>query len=169
MGKLNGPYWYIVDSPSLKDALYQVYLKLAQWFFNVLSLCFCYCVIMEKKYCPSIEETWVPFTQGCIVPSWIEATPVVLKKIFCCVNLLSQFHYYLPFEKDVWTIFHPLHQICFVPSLAEIWPVLKRIFFWNCQLIFAKLLISLIWKRFSPLLEQNRVPFNKGSFVPSIA
>ena len=29
---------------------------------------------------PSFEETWIPFTQGCFVPSLVEIGPVVLEK-----------------------------------------------------------------------------------------
>ena len=29
---------------------------------------------------PSFEQTWIPFTQGCFVPSLIEIGPVVLEK-----------------------------------------------------------------------------------------
>ena len=35
---------------------------------------------LEKGFGPSFEETWFPFTQGCIVPSLIEISPVVLEK-----------------------------------------------------------------------------------------
>ena len=32
---------------------------------------------------PLFKQTWIPFTQGCFVPSWVETAPAVLeKKIF---------------------------------------------------------------------------------------
>ena len=33
-----------------------------------------------KKAGPSFEQTWIPFTQGCFVPSLIKIGPVVLEK-----------------------------------------------------------------------------------------
>ena len=51
---------------------------------------------------PSFEQTWIPFTQGCSVPSLVEIGPVVLeKKIFKVVNLFLLFPNHLPFGKDV--------------------------------------------------------------------
>ena len=73
-----------LKSPSRKDALCQVWLKLAQWFwrrrffknfFKVFSL--------FRNYLPlgpSFEQTWIPFTQGYFVPSLVEIGPVVLEK-----------------------------------------------------------------------------------------
>ena len=43
---------------------------------------FHYSVIISpwKKAGPSFEQTWIPFTQGCFVPSLVEIGPVVLEK-----------------------------------------------------------------------------------------
>ena len=79
-----------LESPSPKNALCQVWLKLAQWFLrtrflkfvNVFSL-FRYYLPLEKGLGPSFEQTWISFTQGCIVPNLIEINLAVLeKKIF---------------------------------------------------------------------------------------
>ena len=35
---------------------------------------------LGKGLGPSFEETWIPFTQGCFVPSLVEIGPVVLEK-----------------------------------------------------------------------------------------
>ena len=64
----------------------QVWLKLAQWFWRRIflnifnrNLLFRYYLPLEKEP----EETWIPSTQGCFVPSLVEIGPVVLeKKIF---------------------------------------------------------------------------------------
>ena len=70
-----------------KDALCQVWMKLAQWFWrrrflnfvNVFSL-FCNYLPLKKGWGSSFEQTWIPFTQGCFVPSLVEIGPVVLEK-----------------------------------------------------------------------------------------
>ena len=35
---------------------------------------------LEKGHGPSFEQTWIPSTQGCFVPSFVEIGPVVLEK-----------------------------------------------------------------------------------------
>ena len=35
---------------------------------------------------PSFEQTWIPITQGCIVPSLFEIGPVVQEKIFFFIS-----------------------------------------------------------------------------------
>ena len=63
-----------VQSPLLKDALCQVWVKSAQWlwrrrffnFVNVFSVFRNY-LPLEKSY----EQTWIPFTQGNFVPSLV--------------------------------------------------------------------------------------------------
>ena len=43
---------------------------------------FLYFVIISpgKRRGPSFEQTWIPFTQGCFVPSLVEIGSVVLEK-----------------------------------------------------------------------------------------
>ena len=46
------------------------------------------------------EQTYIPFTKDCFVPSLVENGSVVLEKIFFYfVNLFLLFRNYLPFEK----------------------------------------------------------------------
>ena len=59
-----------LESPSPKDPLFQVWLKLAQWFGRIIS--------PWKRAGPWIEQILIPFTQGCIVLSLVEIDPVVL-------------------------------------------------------------------------------------------
>ena len=73
-----------LESPSPKDALCQVLLKLAQWFwgrrfFLISTMYFPYFVIIFhwKRAGPLL---WIPLTQGCFVASLVEIGPVVLKK-----------------------------------------------------------------------------------------
>ena len=49
--------------------------------FLISSMYFHYFVIISpwKRAGPSFEQTWIPFTQGCFVPSLVEIGPVVLE------------------------------------------------------------------------------------------
>ena len=89
------------ESPSSKDALCKVWLKLAQWFWRRRFLNVCQCILafsqlslLGKGRGHSFEQTWIPFTQGCFVTSLVEIGSVVLeKKIFKfwqCIFAISQ-------------------------------------------------------------------------------
>ena len=76
-----------LEYPSLKDALGQVWLKLAQWFwrrrfFYVVNVFFAFSKLFPlcKGQGPSFEQNWIPITQLCFVSSLVEIGPVVLEK-----------------------------------------------------------------------------------------
>ena len=78
-----------LESSLPKDTLCQVWLILATWFlrgrfFLISSIYFRnYLPYLGIEQGPSFEQTWIPFTQECFVPSLFEIGPVVLeKKIF---------------------------------------------------------------------------------------
>ena len=55
-----------------------------------------------KGYCSSFDQTWIPFTQGCFVPSLIEIGPVILeKKIFKFRQFILLFRSHLPLKKGI--------------------------------------------------------------------
>ena len=66
----------------------QVWLKLAQQFLRrwfLIMFYFALFTILQlspvgKGNGPSLEQTWIPFTQGCFVPSYVKLGPVVLEK-----------------------------------------------------------------------------------------
>ena len=102
-------YWMVhCEFPSLKDALCQIWLKLAQWFWIRRSLTFVNVFLLFHNYLSfskgacglSFEQTIIPFTQGCFVPSLIEIGPMILeKKILNFVNVFYIFRNYLLLEK----------------------------------------------------------------------
>ena len=78
---------------------------------------------------PLFEQTRIPFTQGCFVPSLLENGPMVLEKIFGfgqCIFAISQLS---PLGKGHGPLFEQtinrisFTQECFVPSLVEIGPM----------------------------------------------
>ena len=66
-----------LEFPSPKDALCQIQMfKLAQSFWrSFLNLVNVFSILLV-----SIWKIWIPFIQGCIVPSLVEIDPVVLEK-----------------------------------------------------------------------------------------
>ena len=58
------------ESPSSKNTLCQVWLKLDQWFWRRR---------FWEGLSPSFEQTWIPFIKGYFVPSLVETGPVVLE------------------------------------------------------------------------------------------
>ena len=75
-----------LEFPLPKDALCQVWLKLAQrfWrrflnFVNVFSL-FCNIFLWKKDGILFIEQTWIPVIQRCFVPNLVEIGWMALEK-----------------------------------------------------------------------------------------
>ena len=74
-----------LESPLTKDALRQVWLKLAQWFWrrrflnlvNVFSL-FLHYLPLKKKVAPSLEQTILLITQGFFFRRLVAIVPVVM-------------------------------------------------------------------------------------------
>ena len=96
-------------------------------FFKISLMYFRYFIIISpwKRWGPSFEQTWFPFTEGCIVPSFVEIGQVVLEKnifkfcqcIFCYFIIISPSKKARPF---IWVNLSSITQGCFVPSLVKI-------------------------------------------------
>ena len=112
-----------------------VVLEMEEEFLNFVNvfLLICYYLPLEKGLVPSFEQTWIPFTKECFVPSFVEIGPVVLeKKILKFCEWFSLFSIIYP-----WT-WIPITKGCFAPTFVEIGPVVleKKIFLFR-QSIFA--------------------------------
>ena len=97
------------ESPSSKDALCQVWLKLAQWFWrrrflnfiNVFSLFRNY-LTLEKSGALHLNKLESPLPKDALCQVWLKLTLVLewfLRSFLNFVNVFSLFHYYLPLEK----------------------------------------------------------------------
>ena len=73
-----------LECHSPRFVLWQVWLKLAQWFWVYVLKNYYFGIISSGKWRgPSFEQPWIPFTQGSFFPSLVEIGQVVLeKKIF---------------------------------------------------------------------------------------
>ena len=102
-----------LESLSPKDALWQVWLKMAKWFWrrrflnfvNVFSI-FRYLYFfaisqlspLGKGQGPSFQQTWIPFTQGCFVPSLVENGSGELKNDQIYISHIHKIWGFLKFE-----------------------------------------------------------------------
>ena len=73
------------------------------------------------------EQNWIPFTEGCFVPSLVEIDPVLMRRrFFNFVNVFLLFHNYLPLEEGgalhLNKFESPFIQGCVVPSVDWNWP-----------------------------------------------
>ena len=110
---------------------------------------------------PSFGQTWIPFTQGCFVPSFVEISLVILEKwsskvcqcIFA-ISLLSPLgNRKDPSFEQKWI---PLTQGFFVPKLLDIGPVvLEKRVFKVCQSNFFISISSPLGKGRGPLFEKK--------------
>ena len=85
-------YWKVLvrknlESPSPKEALCQVWLKLAKWFWTrrFFILCIVFSLFRNNLPLKKIvalhlkKQIWIPFTPECFVPSLVEIGTVVLE------------------------------------------------------------------------------------------
>ena len=152
-----------LESPSPKDALCQVWLKLAQWFWRRRSLNFSNVfspfrnyLTLGKERGPSFEQIWIRFTQGCFVPSFVEIGSVVLeKKVFKFHQCISLFCNYLPLKRG--RALH-LNKLEFPSPKNAFWQVWLKLAQWFSRRRFLKV-VNLF------LLFPNYLPFGKGVAV----
>ena len=85
----------------------------------------------------SFEETWIPFTQGCLVPNLVEIGPVVWRRrFFNFVNVFSLFRNYLPFEKGGALHLIKIESPSPKDALCQVWLKLAHWFWrrrWKCE------------------------------------
>ena len=118
----------------IDPSVFRYFLKILSMYFRVFLLS----SPLGKTYKPSFGQTWIPFTQGCFVPSLVEIGPMVLKKkIFLISSMHFRYFVIIPLGKwrgpsfeQTWI---PFTQGCFVPSLVEIGPVVldKKMKMWK--------------------------------------
>ena len=111
---------------------------------------------------PSFEQTWIPITQGCFVPSLDEIGPVVLENtifkvrqcLFAISLLFSLGKGRGPSFEKTWI---PITQRCFVPSLVEIGPV-----------VLEKILKFSLFHNYLPLEKDMALHLNKHNFPSQV-
>ena len=118
----------------------------------------------------SFEQTWIPFTKGCIVPNLVEIGPAVLEmKIFKFINVFSLFCNYLPLKKGWALHLNKLESSSPNEVLCHVWLKLAESF-WKRFLNFVNVLsLFLIYLPldigWSPSFEQTWIPFTQGVWL----
>ena len=102
-----------IESPSSKDALCKVGLKLVQWLTRFLNFAFSLVSLLGKGCDLLLEQTRIPINQECFVSSLVDISPVVLEKnfFFNFVNFFSLLRNYLLLEKDVALLLNKLESL----------------------------------------------------------
>ena len=123
-----------LESHSPKDALCQISLKLAKRFWRGRFLIFRKCIFafwklspLGKGQSPSFEQTWIPFTQECIVQSLVEIGPLLLeKKILKMLSMcLCYFVIICSWKRArplIWINLNPLHLRMLCAKFGWNWP-----------------------------------------------
>ena len=127
-----------IESYSPKDALCQVWLKLAQWFWrrrffnfvNVFSLFGNY-LPLEKDRALHLNKTESPLPKDDLCQVWLKLTQWFLRRrFFNFVNLFSQFLNYLPLEKGRALHLNKLESPSRKDTLCQVWLKLAQ-WFWR--------------------------------------
>ena len=163
-----------LESPSPKDALCQVWLKLSQWFWrrrffnfiNVFSL-FRNHLLLEKGGALHLNKLESPSPKDALCQVWLKLTQWFWRRRFLnFVNVFSQFRNYLPLEKDGVLHLNKLESPSPKDALCQVWLKLAQWFwsssFFNSVNVFS-LFISLIispWKRAGPFIWTNLNPLH---------
>ena len=123
-------YLNTLESPSSKDALYQVWLKLAQWFWwrGLLNFVeyFCYFVIISpwKRVGPFFWTNLNPLHPRVLCAkfgwNWLSVSGEEDFN-FNFVNVFSPFHNYLPLEKGGALHLNKLESPSHRDALCQIW------------------------------------------------
>ena len=145
------------ESPSSKDALCQVWLKLAHWFWRRGLLNFLNVFSLFPNYLP-LEKTWrILFTHGCFVPSLVEimAQWFWRRRFYTFINAFSEFPNYLPLEKDKALLLNKLESPSPKDALCQVWLKLAQ-WFWRRRFLN---FVNVFW------LFPNYVPLGKGGVL----
>ena len=118
----------------------------------------------------SFEQTWIPFTQGCFVPCWVEIGQVVLEKIFKFRQCISLYHNYVPLEKG--GALNKLESPLPKDALCQVWLKLAQWFWrkrlWNFVNVFSLFRNNLPIEKSATLHFKTCIPFTLRCFVPSL-
>ena len=137
--------WTNLNPPSPKDALCQIWLKLAQRFWRRIFLNFVNVFSLSRNDHP-LEKGWTlhlnkfesPSPKDALCQVWLKLAQWFWgRRFFNFVNVFSLFHNYLPLEKAGALYLNKLESPLPKDALCKVWLTLVLWFFKICQRIFA--------------------------------
>ena len=133
-----------LESPSPKDALCKVLLKLAQWFWrrrflnfvNVISL-FCNYLLFEKSGALHLNKLESPTPKDALWQVWLKlAHRFWRRRFFNFINVFSLFRNYLPLEEGRALHLNKLESASPKDAFCQVWLKLALWFWrrrWKCE------------------------------------
>ena len=144
-----------LESLSPKDAMCQVWLKLALWFwrrrfFNFVNvfLLFHNYVLLEKGRALHLNKLEFPSPKDAMCQVWLKMAMWFLRTVLNFVEIFSQFRNHLFFYLNKL----PLSQECFVLSLVEIGPLVLE----------KKMKMSKVYRQTDGQKDDGRQAFRKA-------
>ena len=135
---------YKLESPSPKDALCQVWLKMAQWFWRRRFLNFINVFSLFRNYLPlekggvlHLNKRESPSPKDALSQVWLKLAQWFWRRRFLnFVNVFSLFPNYLPFEKGGALHLNKLESPLPKDALCQVWLKLAQWFWrkrWKCE------------------------------------
>ena len=131
------------ESPSPKDALRQIRLKLAQWFWRRQFLKFWQCIFIISYLSPlgkwdhHLNKLEYPSPKNALCQVWMKLAQWFWRRRFLnVINVLSLFRNYLPLEKDQALHLNNLESPLPKNALCQFWLKLDQWFWrrrWKCE------------------------------------
>ena len=129
VNKPESPFTQRCSVPASFVEIGPVVLKKILYIFHKCIFAISLLSLLEKGRGPSFEKFWVPFTQGCLVPSLVEIRPVVLeKKILYFIKVFSLIRYCLPLKRSVALQLNNLEFSSPKDALYQVWLKLAQWF-----------------------------------------
>ena len=159
------------ESPSPKDALCQVWLKMAQWFWrrrflnfvNVFSPC-CNYLPLKKIRVLHMNKFEPPLSKDALCQVWLKLAQWFWRRRFLnFVNVFSPFCYYLPLKKSRVLHLNKLESHSPKDALCQVWLKIAQWFwrkrFLNFINVFSQFRYCLLYTSPSPRdLSTSRMP-----------
>ena len=142
---------YFRNSP--KIALCQVWLKLTQYGSGEDFLNITYIVSLLRKLSLLGKKSWIPFTQGCFVPSLVDIYLMFMEKIFLYVHY---FEIISPWKRNKLEFSLPEDDLCQVWLTLAQWFWRRR--FLNFVNVFFLEKLFPFGKGCDPSFEQTWIP-----------
>ena len=156
-----------LKSPSPKDALCQVWLKLAQWFWRRRFFNFVNVLLLFRNYLPlekggvlHLKKLDSPSPKDAFCQVWLKLAYWFWRRRFLnFVNVFSLFHNYLPLEKGRALLLNKLESPSPKDALCQVWLKLAQ-WFWRRR-FFNFVNVFSLFRNYLPLEKVGALHLDK--------